>query len=69
MMGELEGAAEQVRPVLAAMSPEFRLATVTNYLVDLDKRLQQARIRDSVVAAELREQIHAFNSAALPAAT
>jgi tetratricopeptide (TPR) repeat protein len=67
MMGELDGAAEQVRPVMAAMSPEFRLATVTNYLVNIDRRLQHAHFRESTIAADLREQIRVFNAAALPA--
>jgi DNA-binding transcriptional regulator YiaG len=66
MMGELDGAAEQVAPVMST-PPEFRLATITNYLVDMEERLQHAPFHDSTVTASLREQIHDFVSTALPA--
>jgi len=38
----LDGAAEQVSPVLT-LAPEFRIATVTGWLDDLDKHLAQPR--------------------------
>jgi hypothetical protein len=65
MMGELDGAAEQVAPVMST-PPEFRLATITNYLVDMDVRLEHPRYQDSTVTASLREQIREFISTALP---
>jgi hypothetical protein len=65
MMGELDGAAEQVAPVMST-PPEFRLATITNYLVDMDARLEHPRYQDSTVTASLREQIREFISTALP---
>ncbi|GIH72636.1 helix-turn-helix domain-containing protein [Sphaerimonospora thailandensis] len=66
MMGDLHGAAEQIAPVMT-MPPEFRMATVTNYLVEMDARLDAPRFQGSDVAAELREQIREFTSAALSA--
>jgi hypothetical protein len=66
MKGALDGAAEQIAPMLT-LAPEFRVATVTRYLADMDRRLEHRRFRGSAVAAELREQIRQFNSAALPA--
>jgi hypothetical protein len=66
MKGALDGAAEQIGPMLT-LPPEFRMATITRYLVDMDLRLQHRRFRDSAAAAELRGQIRQFNSAALPA--
>jgi hypothetical protein len=47
------------------MPAEFRLATVTNYLVDMDARLQHSRFHGSSTAAALRGQIREFNSIAL----
>jgi hypothetical protein len=59
-----DGAAAQVTPVMG-MPAEFRLATVTNYLVDMDARLQHSRFHGSSTAAALRGQIREFNSIAL----
>lgn len=42
------------------------LATITNYLVAMDTRLQAARFRGSDLAADIRRQIREFNSAATP---
>ncbi len=66
MMGDLHGAAEQIAPVMS-MPPEFRTSTVTNYLVELDARLDDRRFHGSDAAATLREQIRDFTSAALSA--
>ena len=52
---------------MLTLPPEFRMATVTRYLADMDLRLQHRRFRDTATAIELREQIRQFNSAALPA--
>ena len=52
----LDGAAEQVSPVLT-LAPEFRIATVTGWLDDLDKHLAQPRFSPSRIAGDLRQQI------------
>jgi hypothetical protein len=61
----LDGAAEQVTPVLA-MPPEFRIATVTGWLSDLDRRLSSWRYASSRTASGLRHQIRLFTANALP---
>ena len=61
--GDLDGAAEQVALVLA-LPPEFRIATVTGWLADLDGRLSASRHARSPVAAGLRQQIREFTTAA-----
>ncbi|MBP2705976.1 hypothetical protein JOL79_19395 [Microbispora sp. RL4-1S] len=66
MMGDLHGAAEQIAPVMS-MPPELRMSTVTNYLVELDARLDDQRFQGSDVAATLRDQIRDFTSVALSA--
>lgn len=65
MMGELDGTAQQILPVMN-MQPEHRMATITNYLVAMDTRLQAKRFRGSDLAADIRGQIREFNSAATP---
>jgi hypothetical protein len=62
--GSLDGAVEEVRPVLT-LSPELRVATVTGYIDNLDRRLSRPPFRNSPTAKELRQQLQAFNSAAL----
>jgi hypothetical protein len=61
----LDGAVEQVTPMLT-LSPEFRIATVTGWLTDLDSHLAGKRFASSPVAAGLRQQIGDFNATALP---
>ena len=61
----LDGAAEQVTPMLA-MDPEYRIATVTGWLADLDAHLAHPRFARSPQAEALRQQIRDFTSAALP---
>jgi tetratricopeptide (TPR) repeat protein len=61
----LDGAIEQVTPMLA-LSPEYRIATVTGWLTDLDHHLASKRFASSPVAAGLRQQIGDFNAIALP---
>jgi hypothetical protein len=58
---ELEGAAEQLGPVLA-LPPELRIATVTGWLADLNQHLSTARYSRDPVAAGLRQQIHDFST-------
>jgi hypothetical protein len=60
----LDGSAEQATSVLS-LPPEFRIATVTGWATDLDRRLQHPRFADSVLALNLREQITEFNSVAM----
>jgi hypothetical protein len=61
----LDGAAEQVTPILT-MPPEFRIATVTGWLADLDRSLSDHRYANSRPASGLREQIREFTANALP---
>lgn len=65
MLGDLNGAADQIVPAMG-MSPALRMATITSYLVQMDKRLQDRRFHGSDTAADLREQIRNFNAGALP---
>jgi hypothetical protein len=61
----LDGAVEQVTPMLA-MPPEFRIATVTGWLADLDRRLSICRYASSPAASCLRQQIRGFTACVLP---
>jgi hypothetical protein len=61
----LDGAVEQVTPMLA-MPPEFRIATVTGWLADLDHHLYGRRYATSSTASGLRQQIREFTANALP---
>lgn len=60
---DLDGAIQQVTPALE-LAPEFRLATITGYITELDTRLGAPRFRGSATAARLCEQIRWF--AAVP---
>ena len=66
MKGALDGATEQIAAMLT-LPPEFRVATVTRYLADMDLQLHHRRFRGSAAAVELSDQIRQFNAAALPA--
>ncbi|WP_157555877.1 hypothetical protein [Herbidospora yilanensis] len=66
MMGDLAAAAEQITPVME-MEPEMRMATVTNYLVELRERLKDRQYQNSEIATTLTRQIEDFNSRALSA--
>ena len=61
----LDAAVEQVAPVLA-MPPEFRIATVTGWLADLDYRLSSRHYASSRTTPGLRQQILDFTANALP---
>jgi hypothetical protein len=63
---EPDGAAEQVRPMLD-LPPGLRVATVTGWLADLDRRLAGARYAHVRGTAELRQQICDFTTTALEA--
>ena len=51
---------------MLAMPPEFRIATVTGWLADLDRRLSITRYASSPAASCLRQQIRVFTASALP---
>jgi hypothetical protein len=61
---EPDGAAEQVRPMLD-LPPGLRVATVTGWLGDLDRRLAADRYVHVPIAAELRQEIREFTATAL----
>jgi hypothetical protein len=48
------------------MPPEFRIATVTGLLADLDARLAHGLQADSAAAVSIRRHIRDFTGAALP---
>lgn len=65
LRGKLDGAADELASVLD-MPPEFRIATVTGLLADLDARLSHGQHADSGVAVSIRRHIRDFTSGALP---
>jgi hypothetical protein len=62
--GELDGAAEEVAPVLS-LPPQFRIATVTGWLDDLRRRLNGYQYLGSPLAVSLRDQILQFTTEAV----
>lgn len=64
--GELEGAANEANLVLARVTPEYRIATVTGYAVELARKLGDVRFRNDKQAIELRQRVRAFSTEALP---
>jgi transcriptional regulator with XRE-family HTH domain len=62
--GSLDGAAEQVAPVLD-LAPDMRITTVTGWLTDLDRKLAQPQVAASPIATRLRQQIGEFTAGAL----
>jgi hypothetical protein len=64
VQGSLDGAAEQVAPVLA-LAPDMRITTVTGWLADLDRELARSRFAGSQITANLRQQMHDFTAGAL----
>ena len=61
-----DGAADELAPVFAGMPPEFRIATVTGWLADLDARLADRPYSRSPEVIALREHIRDFTAEALP---
>jgi hypothetical protein len=59
--GDLGAAHGELAPVLT-LDPAFRMATVVAYTTEMDRRLRQQRFRRDPIAAQMREQIKAFNS-------
>jgi hypothetical protein len=64
--GELEGAANEVHLVLARVAPEYRIATVTGYAVELVQKLSDTRFKNDKHAVELCQQVRTFSAEALP---
>jgi tetratricopeptide (TPR) repeat protein len=63
MKGALDGAAEQVTPILE-LPPELRISTITRYLDNLDRLLNQPRFASSNIASKLSQEIREFKIAA-----
>jgi hypothetical protein len=61
---EPDGAAEMVRPMLD-LPAGLRIATVTGWLADLDRRLADSRFAGIRASDELRQQIREFTNEAL----
>jgi len=51
---------------MLAMPPEFRIATVADWLADLDQHLSGHRYANSRTASSLRRQIRDFTADAPP---
>jgi hypothetical protein len=51
---------------MLTMASEYRIATVTGWLTDLDEHLALPRFAHDPVARMLRQQIRDFTRAALP---
>jgi tetratricopeptide (TPR) repeat protein len=62
--GSLDGAAEQVGPVLA-LPPEMRITTVTGWLDDLDHVLARPQFANSGCAGGIRREVQQFRADAL----
>ncbi|MBO2452565.1 hypothetical protein J4573_36120 [Actinomadura barringtoniae] len=65
MKGALDSAAAEIAPMLT-LAPEYRIATVTRYLAQLDQRLSQRRFLHSREARDIQGRLHEFKAAALP---
>jgi hypothetical protein len=63
-MGALDRAAQEIAPVLT-LQPQFRITTVTGWLVSLERRLLVRRHYGNEAATCLREEIRDFIGAAL----
>jgi hypothetical protein len=66
LKGEPDGAAEQVRGVFD-LPQGLRIATVTGWLADLDRRLADARYAHVPLVGDLRNQIRNFTTTATDA--
>jgi hypothetical protein len=61
---DLHGALAEIAPVMN-LAPEYRMATITAYTTQIEKRLQRRRfLRDSTAVA-IRSRVHEFNAKAL----
>lgn len=68
LTGALEGAIEHVTPVLT-MPQEFRISTLADNMITLDRLLASQRFSKSSAASSLREQIREFIAYSPTAAT
>jgi hypothetical protein len=68
LQDSLDGTIAQVTPIFS-MPPEFRIATVTGWLSELDNHLSGQRFARSPAVGSLRQQIRDFNASALPSHT
>lgn len=59
MLGSVDGAVEQINPVLA-LSGEYRLATMTEHMVTANALLRRRAFHRSAQAAALHAQITEF---------
>jgi hypothetical protein len=66
MKNDLDGAIKEIAPVLA-LAPEFRMATITGYTAQIEKRLQQRRFGGSATAVAIRNQVKEFDASAVSA--
>jgi len=64
MKDDLDGALIEISPALT-LAPEFRMATITGYTWQIDKRLRQRRLLRNDTAVEIRGRVRDFNVAAL----
>jgi tetratricopeptide (TPR) repeat protein len=64
MAGEVDGAAEEVAPVLD-LPPELRVVTITGRLGVVEQQLAQRRYAGTGAAVDLRDQIRDFRAGAL----
>ena len=64
MKDDLDGALMEISPALT-LAPEFRMATITGYTSQIDKRLHQRRFLRNDTAIEIRSRVGDFNVAAL----
>jgi hypothetical protein len=61
---DLHGALAEIAPVMN-LAPEYRMATITAYTTQIEKRLQRRRfLRDSTAVA-IRSRVHEFNAKTL----
>ena len=62
MKDDLDGAlAAEISPALT-LAPEFRMATITGYTSQIDRRLQQRRFLRSDTAAEISTRVQDLTS-------
>jgi hypothetical protein len=61
---DLQGALAEITPVMT-LAPEYRMATITAYTAQIDKRLQQRRFAHNVTATDIRSRVREFNAEAL----
>jgi len=64
MKDDLDGALSEISPALT-LAPEFRMATITGYTTQIDRRLQQRRFLRNDTTIEIRSRVRDFNIAAL----